>query len=504
MEIGCEYSRLTIPNDPSYARIAGTYVGEIAVKIGFDHGEKEHIERRMSEALLNIFEYSFEPGERTTCDIICERAPEGLRVAIRDRGLPIDPAQLRVGPDRGSDGKPSGSMPLAPDLGDYWDEVHFNNLGLEGKETVLIKYLKDKSLADFYQTCEIWPFEPKLEPGPPQPEKIEYEVRLMKSSEALEVAKCIYQAYGHTYPYEQLYRPDRIRELNETGQMTSAVAVTADGEIMGHCAFSFMGDNRRIALLGQGAVKPKFRSHGSFWAMSEFLVEMARSQGVIGVFGEAVTVHTVSQQVAHRVGLVDVAQLLGRLPLSVHLRGSGDQTQRMTVLALFMYLRRPSHLRIYPPEHHREMIGKLYKGLGVVPVMDPPWPGETELPRSDSILHVHEQVSQGYAEIELEQFGKETVQDVESARRQLCYHKIDVIDLWLDLTDPLTFRWTEQFEQLGFFFCGILPGGMKNGDALILQYLNNVRIDYDQIAIHSPGGKELLAYVKEHDPNRLG
>ncbi len=503
MEIGCEYSRLTIPNDPSYARIAGTYVGEVAAKIGFDHGERERIEQGVSEALLNIFDYSFEPGEQTTCDIICERAPEGLRVAIRDRGLPLDPARLRAAPGRGSDDKTSGSMPLAPELGDYWDEVRFNNLGLEGKETVLIKYQKDKSLADFYRACEIWPFEPKLEPGPPQPEKIEYEVRLMKSSEALEVAKCIYQAYGYTYPYEQLYLPDRIRELNESGQMTSAVAVTVDGEIMGHCASSFMGKNRRIALLGQGAVKPKFRSYGSFRAMSEFLVEKARSQGVIGVFGEAVTAHTMSQQVAHRVGMVDVAPLLGRLPLSVQLRGSDEQTQRMTVLTLFMYLHRPSHVRIYPPEHHREMIGNLYKQLGVVPVMDPPRPGETELPESDSVLRVHARVPQGYAEIDLDQFGKSIVQDVESARRQLCYQKIEVIDLWLDLTDPLTFRWTEQLEQLGFFFCGILPGGMKTGDALILQYLNNVRLDYDQIAIHSPGGKELLAYVREHDPNRL-
>jgi serine/threonine-protein kinase RsbW len=35
----------------------------------------------------------------------------------------------------------------------------------------------------------------------------------------------------------------------------------------------------------------------------------------------------------------------------------------------------------------------------------------------------------------------------------------------------------------------------------MLQYLNNVPIDYDAIQVKSAMAKKLLAYVKEQDPN---
>jgi hypothetical protein len=69
------------------------------------------------------------------------------------------------------------------------------------------------------------------------------------------------------------------------------------------------------------------------------------------------------------------------------------------------------------------------------------------------------------------------------------------------MSDPLTGTYASQFENLGFFFSGILPGGFKNGDALILQYLNSVLIDYDTIQVESAIAKKLLAYVREQDPN---
>ncbi len=39
------------------------------------------------------------------------------------------------------------------------------------------------------------------------------------------------------------------------------------------------------------------------------------------------------------------------------------------------------------------------------------------------------------------------------------------------------------------------------GDALILQYLNNVRIDYDKIVLYSDEARQIRDYVREMDPN---
>jgi serine/threonine-protein kinase RsbW len=71
--------------------------------------------------------------------------------------------------------------------------------------------------------------------------------------------------------------------------------------------------------------------------------------------------------------------------------------------------------------------------------------------------------------------------------------------------NPLS-RWTinivELFEKLGVSFSGILPGALP-ADASILQFLNNVPLDYSRIRVASRTAKGVLAYVQQLDPNRV-
>ena len=90
----------------------------------------------------------------------------------------------------------------------------------------------------------------------------------------------------------------------------------------------------------------------------------------------------------------------------------------------------------------------------------------------------------GLVKIHVAQYGKNVLAEVKTRLKDLCMKKFEIIYLYLDLSDPLTCLFTEEFEKLGFFFSGLLPGGAE-GDALILQYLNNVPIDYGKLRIKS-------------------
>ena len=57
--------------------------------------------------------------------------------------------------------------------------------------------------------------------------------------------------------------------------------------------------------------------------------------------------------------------------------------------------------------------------------------------------------------------------------------------------------------NLGFFFAGVLPGGIPGGDALILQYLNNVPVEYEAIQLEPDIARQILAHIREHDPNLI-
>jgi serine/threonine-protein kinase RsbW len=101
----------------------------------------------------------------------------------------------------------------------------------------------------------------------------------------------------------------------------------------------------------------------------------------------------------------------------------------------------------------------------------------------------------------VEKYGNKIVAEIKAELKELCYKKIEAVNLYLNLFDPLTAVMTEEFEKLGFFFAGVMPGGLAVGDALILQYLNNVPIDYSQINITSPIAQQLVAYIQSRDPN---
>jgi anti-sigma regulatory factor (Ser/Thr protein kinase) len=496
----CEYSSLTIPNHKAYVGVARTYVGEVAKKIGFDEQDRLMIESAVAEAVTTVMEHAFEPDERATLDISCERVPLGLKVIIADQGLPFDPNRL-------SDTIPGGVSKDAPGPGisglkESVEEVEFHNLGPAGKEIVLIKYLNNRSISEYLDACELEPYEP-----PPTYQKrisrpSDIVIRPMEPLEALEVSKAVYKAYGNTYAFEHLYYPERIVELNQSGEMCSVVAVTPTGEIAGHLALTRRREDQ-IGELGRAVVKPEFRSMGIFTRLNLFAVDRARSEGLLGIFGEAVTNHTYSQQVGLGIGLRDCALFVGYLPQTEIFRKITEELpQRESLLVHFMYLREPPALTIYPPSNHKAMIVSLFRNLGASPDCKEVNQQHVSEPRENGVVSVSTAGPSGTARIRVEKFGSNVFQEVKSRLRELCLKRFEIIHLYLGLSDPQTAHYCQQFENLGFFFAGILPGA-KVGDALILQYLNNVPIDYEKIKTKSQNGSELLAYIKNLDPNRI-
>ena len=296
MEDRCKFSQLAIPNDPEYVSIAEKYAGGVAGTLGFLADEVVSIQGAVARVISSLIKYSFGPEERAAIEISCERVAEGLKVTIKDKGPPFDPLLLgETKPVPDAEGRISLEREILS-AGEEVEEIHLHNLGPEGKETVLIKRLRGKSVSDYHDVCDLEPY-----PAPGErddaPSSIEFKVRPMEPSDAVEVSKCIYKAYGHSYAYENAYYPERLIEANERGELFSVVAVTASDEIMGHVALQFRRGKRRIAELCQGVVKPEFRAQNCFTRMNAYLVEKAKSDGLMGVFGQAVTNHTYSQRV---------------------------------------------------------------------------------------------------------------------------------------------------------------------------------------------------------------
>jgi serine/threonine-protein kinase RsbW len=499
-DVKCDYSKIVIPNDKSYISAACAYMAQVAEKFGFQDDEKDLICKALAETVGNVIERSFEPGDRASLEISCERVPLGLKIVIWAQGLPFDPRPLITDEACSVDGdlELTGLCLMK----EYMDQVEFHNLGKDGQEIVLVKYAKNRPIEDYYNACELEPYSRHAVNRTKVHIPAFIGVAPLKPDQAIEVCKTLYKAYGYSYFYPHMYYPERIVELNQSGHLISAVALTDEGEVVGHAALIKTDPHARIAELGIGAVKPEYRSQGVLSRISEFLTIKARADGLLGIFGQAVTNHTFSQQVGLRMGFKDSAILLAYVPMTSSFRQITDKlSQRDSVVVHYLYLNKPSRNTVYLPGHHKGMLVKIYHDLGLTFELEATECGLKRVPDDEAVVRTIVTNVTGLAKIHVAQYGKNVLAEVKTRLKDLCMKKFEIVYLYLDLSDPFTCLFTEEFEKLGFFFSGLLPGG-ADGDALILQYLNNVPIDYGKLRIKSEEGKRLLDYVMQRDPNR--
>jgi anti-sigma regulatory factor (Ser/Thr protein kinase) len=496
----CELSHLTIPSDSRYVGVAARYAAEVARLIGFDDRVQDQISHGIQAALPALMHYSFEAQERGTLDVSCERIPAGLKIVIQDKGLPFGdmgpwPADANVTDD------------AFLSLRDHFDEIHFNNLGPKGKEVILVKHLADASLAEYEVACRFQPPDASeaTQRFPLAQAATRCTVRPMGPSDALEISKTVYKTYGYSYSHDYIYYPEKIAALNASGEVHSALAVTEQNEIVGHCALSLWGDNPEIAEMGQGVVVPKYRSLGCFARLSEYLIGIARSRGLKGVFAEAVTLHPFSQKTALQHGLKECALFLCMIPITVDFKGVGTEpSSRGSMLVLFKYLDKSRATEVYAPPQHAEMIRAIYTNLDAAMVPRISTAPENVMEEGESVYKINLIRSLNFARIRVERCGRNIVSDIRHKLRELCLQHWDVIHLILNLSDPQTPRFCHRFEELGFFFAGVLPLGLSSGEALILQYLNTSCVPYSAIQTASRFGADLVAYVKSRDPSLTG
>lgn len=485
--------RITVPNDVDYIPMLLDSAVFTAQLIGFDGPASEKIRLGLEEAVVNIVEHAFLPRQDACFEVVLE--PDNLSLTIRllEQGQPFDPdAVPAYDPQLAVESVPGSGLGIYL-MKQCFDQVAFHNLGRKGKETVLVKYLHKA----VHETHEISHNEAAEEPLPQG--SVQYTVRRMESHEAVEISRCAYYAYGYGYAQEYIYFPERVREYNRNGKVLSFVAVTADGEIMGHAALKLEDDDSLTAELSAAFVKPKFRGQGCLGRLTDALTDEGRAQKLSTFYARAVTTHPYSQKEAHKQGLQDCAIMLARRE-PTEFKAIGGGGQRESHIMSYRFLRPMADMTVFAPPKHREMIGRIYRNLGMSLVF-----GEAETALSDDRYSIIRAVSEiaATATIRVEQFGVDTIAEVRKIWKNFCYERMEAIYLAVPFTDPFAPVLVSAAEEWGFFFSGVVPGtGAKN--CLMLQYLNNYRFDYGKIQIASEFGKELLAYIAGSDPNVEG
>lgn len=494
-------SLITLPSQARFVAPALAFIRAVAASCGFSDHDLNNIELAAEEALTNVIEHAFEGNAEETFNLSVRFTETDFFITIFEKGIPFNP-------DKVAHYDPVRFVHTleADGLGVYlmknmMDDVRFENLGREGKSLTLVKHMKECQANVVLGNCGNDALV-KNRPALATSGEVPYQIRPFSPEDALEISRCAYKAYGYTYePY--IYYPEQIIDMNRTGMLRSFVAASREtGEIMGHVAFKYKNTADTIAEIGVAFVKPEYRMSGVFNSLMHFSHEKAAAFGLAGIFGRAVTSHIGSQKVADAMGYSVCGLFLGLFPDDVDFKAlSGKVRQKESGLLLYRPILAAGERSIYLPLHHESTVLGMFRAFNIpVRAMDAISGPATGKSRIDvEIIPVLNS-----ANVEVTAIGKDIVPELESIIHDLCLKHVDAIFLHFDMEAPGTPFVVQQCERAGFFFSGVLPFGLNNRHALILQYMNNLAVDYDIIKPYSQSGVDILQYVRSCNLYRTG
>jgi len=440
---------------------------------------REKIELCCEEAFVYLLKNSYkeEPGDIEINIALSERY---FTLSFVDRGLPIDIALTQTAFTDIESIDAAGLELLLIQRFSY--KAEWLNHGKNGREFKLYFELPQQAI---YNT----PVVPETEENSKVfPDDIV--IRQFEPQWAIEISQIIYRAYGYSYPNEDLYFPERIIALNESGQLVSVVAYDIRRKrIAGHYALEreTLG---AVAEIGQAVVSPAYRGLGLMKKIRMHTQEVGKELGLEGIMSKPVTVHLFSQKTNEALGAIPVGMGFGVSPVKKFKKIEADTTQRGSCMYYYLPLKQRERV-IAPPTRHQQMIEHIYRDLKLDYTYRNP---STPLPAQGKVESSYA-VGFETGSIFVTQIGRDNLRYVKEAAFNLLFGmKAKVLLLYITMEDHRVDSLVEGIEKEHFFFSGILPSFVGGEDVLIYEFLPET-IDESKVEIYSERAKVLVEYV---------
>jgi anti-sigma regulatory factor (Ser/Thr protein kinase)/N-acetylglutamate synthase-like GNAT family acetyltransferase len=467
--------QLRLRNHASVIGPAVDFTRTWGINAGLSEDRALRLALAVDELVTDIVRFAF-PGEDATFEVTFRHDLSTAEVIVRERGEPFDPSRHAYDPEAAAaDGTFDGAGFAV--MRRMVDDFAFLNKGRQGKEFRLVQHIEAEHIAD------LEPADTAEEAA--DPEAVEYELRPAEPEDAEDIAKLIYRVYGYTYVKEDLYYPDRIERALESDEKFGVVVRTSAGRAVGYFAVLLRPDSR-IGEVGEAVVDLKHRRRGLMTRMLKALIEEANERKLKGVFGEAVTAHTISQRVNARYDMTSTALCLA-LHRQERFRGlSEDYTQPVSVVIEFRPLVPYDTVVAYLPAAYDELLRRIYRELGA----EVHTPGRGQDPRAGRPLpdeaaidaRIHYQFR--HLELVVEQAGADAVEQVEQTVDDLEGEDMNAVFVDLPIDDPHTPVLTERLREAGFVLAGLMPRFHEENDHLRLQR-PLADLGLDQVQVYS-------------------
>lgn len=317
--------------------------------------------------------------------------------------------------------------------------------------------------------------------------------RAADARDAIALTRLTYRCYEYTYVDPLFYDPDALANAISVGDLRAWVAVTPDGEVVGHQALA-ADPNGLVPEFSKLMVDPRFRRHGLADRLARELLDSARDDGLAGAWAECVANHAASQRTVGAAGGTEVGLLIGASPQDVAMAGFDvTDSGRRSLVSMYLPLAPQGDRLSYLPEHLIDMYREVVGWMGLQrEVAD-----SDERPSGASQLQVSTSPAVGRARVSLDRLAPDALARTTQEVMGLDLARLAVLYLDIPLADPAAPRAIRIAEERGFFWAALLPDARPDGDVLRLQRLADVAVDTDHIQTVSDRGATVVEFVLE-------
>lgn len=164
---------------------------------------------------------------------------------------------------------------------------------------------------------------------------------MLAPSESARLGAAVRAVYGETYPVRWTYDADEVARRISAGLLVSAIAETADGELLCHSGLSLHAPDDVVGHAGQALTLPAARGRHIFTTVKRYLVDWAAARRLVGMYSEATAAHPYSQQALLDLGGHETGFMLGFIPASVDNNAASASSRGRQSAVLFFLRVRP-------------------------------------------------------------------------------------------------------------------------------------------------------------------
>lgn len=459
---------LTTRNNIKLAPLASAYVRSFAEGVGMPDTKGESIALLTREVLERRMLNGYKGVGEITLDILV--GLDRIQIEIADRGIPywVDVRNERM------------NHKIRP------DEFSVKKMGAEGQRFCMAFYLEPNiDIRSFKKQDDVR--EELLDES--------FHVHRVHSDEKeiTEIMRCIYYNFGFDYPNCRIYETPHLSRLLESGKQWSYLATNSHGQALGHVSLAFHDEFPGMPEIGALVSKQFCRGRNVAGRMVERLCADAEKAGVPGAYAVPVAFHPFSQKVFSRQNFTPVGMILHYLP-SKNAWDYAEGDRRMDMFVCAKMFRDPGRKTVYVPEKHREFISGIYSKLNVECECRVSAPSCTAA--GNSRYTVSQDQNLKMAEFVIDHISGGFEKDLEQTMEDFRQNGMELVKIYLNISDPCAVSAFEILEKNGCYFSGILPG-CETGEYMMLGHLMGLPMKWDRI-VPADGYQAVLDYIKEH------